>query len=94
MPFDTTLPVDHSPIVAAELRNQFNALKALIDAQAAQITALQTSVTAIQTRFADLDNALGILNPLNISVADSLTQDEVQSVAAQTDAILAALKTP
>ena len=94
MPFDPTLPVDHSPVVAAELRNQFNALKALIDAQVAQITDLQTQVTAIQTRFADMDNQLGIMNPLNISSADPLTQEEVQAVAAQADALLAALKTP
>jgi hypothetical protein len=38
MAFDPTLPANNSPIVSAELRNQFNALKALIDAQAAQVT--------------------------------------------------------
>ena len=32
MPFDPTKPDDLSEIVAAQLRNQFNALKALIDA--------------------------------------------------------------
>ena len=32
MPFDPTLPVNNSPIVSAELRNQFNGLKAIIDA--------------------------------------------------------------
>src|SRR5580765_8174113 len=32
MPFDQTLPVDHSPIAASELRNQFTGLKTLIDA--------------------------------------------------------------
>jgi hypothetical protein len=31
MPFDATLPVNGSKIVAAELRNQFNALKSLLD---------------------------------------------------------------
>ena len=41
MPYDPTLPVDHSSIVAAELRSQLNALKALIDAQQIQIAALQ-----------------------------------------------------
>lgn len=51
MAFDPILPIDDSLIVALELRNQFNALKALIDAlqttlnqQAAQITALQQDV--------------------------------------------------
>ena len=46
MAFNPNLPVDHSPIVAAELRNQFNALQA-------QITALQTQVTALQNKLND-----------------------------------------
>ena len=41
MSFDSNLPADHSSIVAAELRNQFNGLKSLIDAQQIQIAALQ-----------------------------------------------------
>ena len=40
MPFDPTLPAGSATIVSAELRNQFNALKALLDAQAAQLAAL------------------------------------------------------
>lgn len=40
MPFDPTLPVNNSPIVSAELRNQFNGLKGLIDGLQAQIDAL------------------------------------------------------
>lgn len=32
MPFNPTLPADHSDILSAELRNQFNGLKSLIDA--------------------------------------------------------------
>ena len=40
MPFDPTLPVNNSSIVAAELRNQFNGLKALLDAQATQLASL------------------------------------------------------
>jgi hypothetical protein len=32
MPFSPSLPANNSPIVSAELRNQFNGLKALIDA--------------------------------------------------------------
>ena len=41
MPFDSSLPVNNSTIVATELRAQFNGLKALIDAQQIQIAALQ-----------------------------------------------------
>jgi hypothetical protein len=41
MPFDPTKPVENSPLDAAEMRNQLNALKALIDAQAAQVTIIK-----------------------------------------------------
>jgi hypothetical protein len=34
MPFDLTKPVEHSPLDAGEVRDQLNALKALIDASA------------------------------------------------------------
>jgi len=44
MPYDPTLPINNSPISSAELRNQFAGLKALIDAQQAQITALQAAL--------------------------------------------------
>ena len=63
MPFDSNLPVDHSSIVAAELRNQFNGLKALIDTQSAQINALQTQTTAQQQ---ELDAQAWLLNQLNL----------------------------
>jgi len=47
MSYDPTLPANHAPIVSQELRNQFNGLKALIDAQQAQITTLQQQVAAL-----------------------------------------------
>ena len=40
MAFDPTKPADHSPIVAGELRDQFNALQA-------QITALQQQIAGV-----------------------------------------------
>jgi hypothetical protein len=52
MSFNPNLPVNHSPIVAAELRNQFNALKDLSDAQAAVITALQSQLAALTPQLA------------------------------------------
>jgi len=41
MSFNPNLPADHSPDSSAEMRNQLNGLKDLIDAQAVQITAQQ-----------------------------------------------------
>jgi hypothetical protein len=40
MPFDPTKPANSSQILSTELRNQFNGLKALIDALTAQVNAL------------------------------------------------------
>jgi hypothetical protein len=47
-PFDPTKPAYNSPDSSLEMRNQLNALKGLIDAQAAQIAALQQQVTALK----------------------------------------------
>ena len=44
MQFDPTKPVEDSPLDAAEMRDQFNSLKTLIDTQQTQITALQTAL--------------------------------------------------
>ena len=51
MPYDPTLPVNHSPIGATEMRGQLNALKALIDAQAAQIADQQIQIAGLQAHF-------------------------------------------
>ena len=75
------------------MRDQFNALKALIDAQATQITDLQTQVTALQARFTNLDNQFALLSPLNISETDPLTQAEVASIAGRADDMLSLLQT-
>ena len=45
MAFDPTLPSDHANADVAVLRAQFNELKALIDAQQAEIAALQTALS-------------------------------------------------
>jgi len=46
MAFDPTKPADHAPVVAAELRNQFNALQAQITAMQQQLGALMPVLTA------------------------------------------------
>jgi len=51
MVFDPTKPVDGSPLDAVEICNQFNALKSLIDAQAAQIAALQSALNGKVNKF-------------------------------------------
>ena len=92
MAFDPNWPPTNAEVESAPFRNQFNSLKALIDAQAAQIVVLQNQLAAQQARWDALDNQLSTMSPLNISDADPLTQDEVQSIGAQSDLLLGALK--
>ncbi len=47
MSYDPSKPADHSPLSSSEMREQLNALKALIDAQAAEIAALQTPFPSV-----------------------------------------------
>ena len=94
MAFDPNWPPTNAEVESAPFRNQFNSLKALNDAQAAQIAVLQTQLAAHQARWDALDNQLYTMNPLNISDADPLTQDEVQAIGAQADLFLQALKAP
>jgi len=46
MPFDSNWPPDHAELDGGPFRDQFNGLKDLIDAQAAQISAQQTQLNA------------------------------------------------
>lgn len=50
MPFDPALPASNSEILSAELRSQFNALKALIDAvPAGPLLLIQRKIGTVQT---------------------------------------------
>ncbi len=74
MPYDATLPVDHSPIVAAELRNQFAGLKDLIDAVPTS-SAMATVLTAQTAGHCEY------IPPPVLPVSDPPTQAEVQAIA-------------
>jgi hypothetical protein len=79
MAFDSSKPANNSPIVSQELRDQLNALKDLIDAQAAQIASLQSALNTRAARptmgefdpgfsdpptFQDLQNVQAVINDL------------------------------
>ena len=83
MPFDPTLPVNNSPIVSVELRNQFAGLKTLIDAQAAQIADLQTQVANRAI--------LPTMEPFDQSISDPPTQADLQKIVDWANALLAEL---
>jgi len=92
MPYDPNFPPDHQALASAPWRDQFNALKAITDAQAALIVDLQNQLTAQAARWDTLDNQLAVMSPLNISSGDPLTQAEVQVIGARSDDLLAAMK--
>ena len=79
MAFNPSLPANNSPIASAELRNQLNGLKALIDAQQAQIAALQAQLSQAAKNpgvgefdpglhdpptFADVEAIRGVINQM------------------------------
>jgi phage I-like protein len=53
MAFDPTFPADHSELDGGPYRDQFNALKALIDAQQAQISDLQSNLNDLSLQGGD-----------------------------------------
>ncbi len=75
MAFNPNIPVDNSEAEAAEMRNQFNALKALIDAQAALIAALTARVQALEggkPSMDDVNAAIAANSSANVNSVDTL----------------------
>jgi hypothetical protein len=81
MPYDPSKPVNGSPIVAAELRNQFAALNDATENLAANVGQLP-SVSDVND--AIVANAAGPLNglpPPDFIVSNPPTQAQVQAIA-------------
>jgi len=87
MAFDPTLPVDHSQIIAAELRDQFNGLKDSID-QCITTADMETEM------FADTAGNVSTIAALNLTVSNPPTQAEMQALADKLDELIALLKRP
>jgi hypothetical protein len=87
MAYDPNYPADGILIEAVDFRNQFAGLKALIDAQAAQIAALQAQVNQ-KPSLADVNNAVSSNSAANvdgfslpgIGISNPPTQADVQAV--------------
>ena len=102
MPFDPTKPVDDSLAEAAEFRDQFNALKALNDAQQLQIAALTARVQALESGKASMDdvNAAIVANSsancdsveqLDLQPSDPPTQNDVYSTIYRVNVLIGTL---
>ena len=97
MPFDPAKPAANAPLSSAEMRDQLNALKALIDAQAAAINAQSAQLASLQ---AQLSNSIAGTSSNSNAVANlSLTinnnppqQSDVQPIADKLDELITALR--
>jgi hypothetical protein len=61
MPFDPNFPPTNAELESAPFRDQFNALKALIDALTLQVGAQQAFITALQTQITALNASVAAL---------------------------------
>ncbi len=92
MDFNPGLPATNSPIVSAELRNQFNALND-------QHVTLMVRVGEMDVRLIDATDIAnssawspGGVAPLGMTVSNPPTQAQVQAIANKLDELVAALK--
>ena len=85
MPYDPTKPANGSPIVSAELRNQFNALNDDIQQRALSID-VQDAINAQSS------GPVNDVNALALTVSNPPTQAQVQAIANKLDELLTALK--
>ncbi len=97
MSFDPARPHDSATIIAAELRDQFNALKALIDAQAAQIAAQAAQIASLQSQLnaaiAGTSNNSNAVGNLSLTINNNPPQQfEVQPIADKVDELINALR--
>ena len=90
MPFDPAKPAPGDDLDAVLVRNQFNALKALIDAQAAQIAGLQAQLGAAIAGTSSNSNGVG---NLNLTVTNNPPQPgDVQPIADKVDELINSLR--
>ena len=92
MPFDPTKPQENTPLDAAEMRAQFNALKALIDDLQTQLADRPTQAEVMQMILEQSAGAVTHVEPLNLNVSDPPTQSEVETVSGTLDALITELK--
>ena len=90
MPFDPNKPAPGDDLDAVLIRAQLNALKALMDAQSAQLASLQAQLSgAIAGTSA---NSNGVAS-LSLSIANNPPQQsEVQPIADKVDELINALR--
>ena len=95
MAFNPNLPAAHAPIVSQELRDQFNALKALIDALTARVQALESGKASMDDVNAAITanssaNSNGV-DTLDLNPSDPPTQNDVYSAIYRLNVLIGTL---
>lgn len=90
MPYDPTKPVPGDDLDAVLIRDQLNALKALIDAQAVQIATLQGQLAAAVAGTSSNSNGV---STLGLSIGNNPPQNyDVQPIADKLDELINVLR--
>ena len=84
MPFDPTIPQENTPIDAAPMREQFNSLKALVDACATSVDL----ANAVQGTSAN-SNGVG---SIAMNVDPDYNQNQLQMVVNKLEELISALR--
>ena len=92
MAYDPTKPANGSPIVSAELRNQFAGLNDNISNVAALVEAIPSPDDVLDTINANSAGVATSVNALALTVSNPPTQAQVQAIANKMDELLTALK--
>jgi len=84
MAFDPNLPANHAPIIAVELRDQFNALDAKIGECATQVSLNDAIINGSAA------NCDGVAE-LSLTVSNPPTQAQVQAILAKLNELIGGL---
>ncbi len=91
--FDPSLPADSTRAMAAEMRAQFTALKALIDQQQNTINSLQAQINNLQAQLnSDTPHNCASVVDLSVGLSQPPTHWEVQPIIDKINELLAALR--
>ena len=101
--FDPSLPADNTKAKASEMRDQFNALKALIDtlqsslaAQSGLITTMQSQISTLQAQVTGLMNDTphncASVGDLSLTLSNPTQSFEVQQLIDKINELLGVLR--
>lgn len=85
MPFDPSLPATNSPIASAELRSQFNGLKALVDGHPSMSDVNSAIVIGAAGNVSSVPD-------LSLTISNPPTQAQVQAIVDKLNELMTALK--